>query len=271
MAGGSSDHTVGLRADGAATGTQYPDAVAGSVPIAPARRLSIRRVVRTFGHLLLVLGVLLLVWSFVIWKWSDPFTALYTHYEQGKLAHQYVKRERKVVASLPKIAPTVPVAAEEHAVAREAAKYRAASTTGEAIGRIVVPRLGLNMILVNGTDEASLMRGPGRDARTYMPGQGQLVYVAGHRTTYLAPFSHIDSMRNGDLITVRVPYGNFVYRVYAHVIVPATDVSRLLSHGREVIALQACHPRFFATHRYIVYGKLVHVIPARGKPYNPTA
>ena len=100
-----------------------------------------------------------------------------------------------------------------------------------------------------------------------MPGQGQLVYIAGHRTTYLAPFSHIDQMRNGDLITLSVPYGTFTYRVYTHVIVPATDLGRLKTFGKDVVVLQACHPRFFATHRYLVYGRLVHVTPTRGRPY----
>ena len=53
--------------------------------------------------------------------------------------------------------------------------------------------MGLNMILVNGTDHDTLKKGPGRDLRTFMPGENRLVYIAGHRTTYLAPFSHIDS------------------------------------------------------------------------------
>ena len=53
------------------------------------------------------------------------------------------------------------------------------------------------MVLVDGTDESSLKKGPGRDLRSYMPGQNRLVYIAGHRTTYLAPFSHIDAIRPG--------------------------------------------------------------------------
>ena len=56
------------------------------------------------------------------------------------------------------------------------------------------------MVLVDGTDESSLKKGPGRDRRSYMPGQNRLVYIAGHRTTYLAPFSHINDIRPGDYI-----------------------------------------------------------------------
>ena len=92
-----------------------------------------------------------------------------------------------------------------------------------------------------------------------MPGEGQLVYVAGHRTTYSAPFSHIDRLRKGDLVTLRMPYATLVYSVTGHRIVGADELSVLKSHGHEVLALQACHPRFFATHRYIAYAKLVSV------------
>ena len=113
------------------------------------------------------------------------------------------------------------------------------------------------MILVNGTATDSLKKGPGRDLETYMPGEGQLVYIAGHRTTYLAPFSHIDHLRAGDVVTLSMPYGTFIYRITHHIIVSSDDLSVLRSTGQEIVALQACHPRFFATHRYIAYARLV--------------
>ena len=125
------------------------------------------------------------------------------------------------------------------------------------------------MVMVNGTDSATLKRGPGRDGRTFMPGEGQLVYIAGHRTTYLAPFSAIDTMRPGDRITLKMPYATFEYAVTGHTIVDASDLSVLKSHGRELIALQACHPRFFASQRYIVWAKPVRVTPTGGRPYRP--
>jgi sortase A len=98
-----------------------------------------------------------------------------------------------------------------------------------------------------------------------MPGENRLVYIAGHRTTYLAPFSHIDAIRKGDYVRLEMPYATFVYRVYMHRIVTASDLSVLRSPKHELLELQACHPRFFATHRYIVYGHLVSVQP-RGMP-----
>ncbi|MBV8256246.1 MAG: class E sortase [Actinobacteria bacterium] len=217
--------------------------------------------------LLVTAGVLALAWVVLVWRWQDPFTALYTHEEQVGLARSFDQELRGFRPLAAPQAGVVPAAAEARLVAREAAAFRREAKTGQAIGRIIVPRLGLNMILVNGTDSGSLEKGPGRDPVTYMPGQGRLVYIAGHRTTYLAPFSHIDAMRPGDRIEIVMPYATFVYRVTGHRIVAATDLGVLRSPRHEVVALQACHPRFFASHRYIVYGVPVRVIPRDGPAY----
>jgi sortase A len=220
---------------------------------------------RWIGTLFVGLGLIAIAWVLVVFFWQDPFTSVYTHIQQHRLASRYERRvERFTVAPAP---PTISIAKERRLVGNAARRYRLASHLGDPIGRIRVPELGLNMILVDGTDHDSLTKGPGRDLRTFMPGEHRLVYIAGHRTTYLAPFSHIDRLDAGDSVTLELPYATFVYRVTSHVIVPATDLSRLQSHGREVLALQACHPRFFASHRYIVYAKPVRVIPAHGRAY----
>jgi sortase A len=225
-----------------------------------------RRLLRIVGTLMVVGGVLTLLWVVVVWQWQDPFTALYTRWQQHRLASSYDERFAKFHPLRPANAT---LAAERRTIAREAARYRRESKRGEAIGRIKVPRLHLNMILVNGTDHETLEKGPGRDLRTFMPGQGQLVYIAGHRTTYLAPFSHIDSLRRDDRVTLELPYARFVYRITRHRIVRSDDLSVLKSHGREVVILQACHPRFFATHRYLAYAVPVRVDPRVGPPYSP--
>src|SRR5579884_2281655 len=101
---------------------------------------------------------------------------------------------RRAVRPRPAASPR----AEQRAVMAAASRFRAEATNGQAIGRIVIPRLHLNMVVVNGTDEGDLEKGPGRYLGSAMPGQGQLVYIAGHRTTFLAPFSQIDQLRKGD-------------------------------------------------------------------------
>jgi sortase A len=226
-----------------------------------------RRFARLLGIVLAAIGLLGLVWVVVVWRWQDPFTALYTTWQQHKLAQQL--QHELAIRPSPKFAATESLTAEAHALELAAARDRRTATEGQAIGRIIVPRLGLNMVLVNGTDEGSLERGPGRDLRSFMPGQSRLVYIAGHRTTFLAPFARIDAIRAGDPIRLEMPYATFVYHAVRHVIVTADDLAVLRSPRHELLALQACHPRFFATHRYIVYARLVAVRPRHGRPVPP--
>jgi sortase A len=237
-----------------------------------------RRIARILGTLLIVGGIGCLGWAVVVWRWQDPFTALYTTYEQHQLASMY---QHRVEAYRPLPLPLpVPVVAHGATATRqvsargeallirtEARRYRLASREGDPIGRIRVPRLGLSIILVNGTGEGALTKGPGRYLGSFMPGEEQLIYIAGHRTTYLAPFSHIDSLRTGDTATIEMPYATFTYRITEERVVPATDLDVLKSHGREVLILQACHPRFFASHRYLAYAALVKVTPRAGPAY----
>ena len=227
-----------------------------------------RRRVRLLGTLLAVVGALFIVWALVVWQWQDPFTALYTTWKQHQLAGQYAKRAAAFRAT---VSADGTLSTERRDIAAEAARYRLETHAGEAIGRIVVPRIGVNMVVVDGTDHDSLTKGPGRDLETFMPGENQLIYIAGHRTTYLAPFAHIDLMRKRDEITLKVPYGTFVYRVTGQRIVRADDLSVLRPRTHELLILQACHPRFFATHRFLVYAQLVHVEPRAGTPFDLSA
>ena len=224
-----------------------------------------RRGTRILGTLLALTGALLLVWTVLVWQWQDPFTALYTHWKQRELSSQYEKLTRSFGSAISHES----LAAERRSIARAARRFRANATQGKAIGRLRIPRMDMNMVFVNGTDHDTLKKGPGRDERTYMPGENRLVYVAGHRTTYSAPFSDIDSLRKGDRVQVDVPYGRFIYAVTHHRIVKANDLSVLKSPRHELLELQACHPRFFASHRYIVYARLARVEPRGGTPYEP--
>ena len=216
-----------------------------------------RRLLRTLGTLLIVAGLGTLVWAFAVWRWEDPFTSLYTAYEQRGLSSGLEKRFASYAPAVEQPGQSLSPAE----LAAEARRYREETETGDGIGRIEVPRLGLRMVFVYGTDAETLKRGPGLDPRTFFPGQNRLVYVAGHRTTYSAPFSKIESMRNGDVIRVEMPYGTFTYTVTGSRIVAANDLSVLTSKRYEQIVLQACHPRFFASHRWITYGRLTKVDP----------
>jgi sortase A len=213
-----------------------------------------RKSARILGTLLIATGVLTLAWVVVVWRWQDPFTALYTHLQQEHLAHAYARQAAAFHPASRDLA-SVSLNADARAYARELHR-------GGPVGRITIGRIGLKMVVVQGTDHGSLEKGPGHYIDSGLPGEGRLIYVAGHRTTYLAPFSHIDDIRVGDYIRLQVPYGTFTYRVVRHYVVPDNDVAVLRNTGREILRLQACHPRFFATHRYIVDATLAGVTRA---------
>ncbi|MDW8338667.1 MAG: class E sortase [Thermoleophilia bacterium] len=216
---------------------------------------------RRLGTVLIVVGLGILAWVVTVSVWKDPFTTLYTAYEQRELESSLERRFETFVA--PRPSPRRSPSRRQDDLSRAARRFRLATEDGDAIGRLRIPRLDLDVVVVDGTSPDDLRRGPGRHRDTAMPGEGELVYIAGHRTTYGAPFSAIDELARGDAVSLELPYGTIEYRVTAHRIVDDEDLSVLESRGREELVLQACHPRFFASQRYLVYARPV-AVRARG-------
>lgn len=223
--------------------------------------------IRRLGTLVIVLGLGLLAWTAVVYIWKDPFTTAYTAYEQRRLERKLDERLEGWTTVAPRptrtTGGTTTKPRPKADVRKEAGAYRRSSGEGEAIARLEIPRLDLEIVVVNGTDSGTLRRGPGRHLDSSMPGEGRLVYIAGHRTTFGAPFSDIDSLRRGDKVLLEMPYASVEYRVTEERIVDQHELSVLRSRGREELALQACHPRFFASERYIVYARPVNVVEKR--------
>lgn len=213
-----------------------------------------RRLARIAGTLMIVAGLGALAWALTVWQWQDPFTAVTHELKQRELARSF-DRELERDAR--------PATSEgELDVEEAAARWREGSERGDAVARLRIPSLGVDEFVVNGTDTASLKQGPGRYLGSAMPGEGELVYIAGHRTTHGAPFSRIDRLAKGDRVFLELPYATIEYTITGHRIVPATETSVLKSKGHEQLALQACHPRFFASHRWISYARPVAITAA---------
>ncbi len=133
-------------------------------------------------------------------------------------------------------------------------------TNGSAVARIEIPSIGVDDIVVEGVRTGDLKAGPGHFPESPMPGQLGNAAVAGHRTTYGAPFGSIDRMRNGDEIVFTVPAGRFVYAVTAVEIVDPSDYSSVVPAADPNVAsvtLVSCHPKYTAKQRIIVRGELV--------------
>jgi sortase A len=230
---------------------------------------------RRFGHILsialITAGLLVLADVGVTLAYQEPLSAIYSSIKQGEKESQLKTIEsefltRADVKQLQRAEVTEDPAARRKEVSANVAELAQRlvdeSEPGDALGRIEAPGMdGLDMVFVQGTDESSLELGPGHYPETAMPGQGRTIAIAGHRTTYLAPFRHIDSLKPGDKIALKMPYGTFVYSVQKSEIVDPSDVGIIHDTGYERLVLSACNPLYSAAQRYIVYARLVHAEP----------
>ncbi|MEO7572450.1 MAG: class E sortase [Acidimicrobiales bacterium] len=127
---------------------------------------------------------------------------------------------------------------------------------GDPTARIVIPKIGVDKIVVEGVSLADLKKGPGHYPESPLPGQEGNAAIAGHRTTYGAPFNRIDELVAGDEITVETIQGSFTYRVTEQMIVSPTQVDVLEDKGDDRLTLTACHPKYSARQRIIVVAEL---------------
>lgn len=132
---------------------------------------------------------------------------------------------------------------------------------GDAVAKISIPAIELSRYVVEGTDSANLRKGPGHYPETPLPGRRGTVAIAGHRTTYGAPFRNLDKLDRGDRITVDTPTGRYLYRVERNRIVEPTDrwVLRRVAYDR--LVLTACHPLYSAAQRIVTFARFVRRTP----------
>jgi sortase A len=221
----------------------------------------------------LVLGSLLL--AFVAYQlWG---TALYEHQAQDRLRIQLsghlhrspVAGEATSTSSGSRDTPTVGAvsparSAATAATAATAAAGARAPAEGGPEGLLSIPRLGMNAaVFVEGVAESDLQEGPGHYPSTALPGQPGNVGIAGHRTTYGAPFYNLDQLQPGDPITVQVPQGTFTYDVVRASVVQPTNTSVLAPASLPVLTLTTCNPRYSASTRLVVTALLQQ---AKGVP-----
>jgi sortase A len=238
---------------------------------------------RRLGGILVAVGVVLLAYAAVVVFWRDPATDIYARWRQHQLSAELDRTFASQRAALAAVqselrlhleaSPSSPAVedllrAEQLAVARAANRAHRTLRLGKALGRITVPRMGLKAVFVQGTRWGpDLSQGPGHYAQSSLPGVGRTAAIAGHRTTFGAPFRHIDSLRAGDRIELSLAYATFRYRVFKHEIVDNDDWSIIHDRGFDTLVLSACHPLYSAAQRWIVYARLIRVDPVGGRPY----
>jgi sortase A len=123
---------------------------------------------------------------------------------------------------------------------------------GDPVALLELPTIGLEKIVVAGVGAEDLRQGPGHYPDTPLPGQLGNVAIAGHRTTYGAPFYDLDQLEPGDEVVLTTPEGRFVYRVTEQFVVSPSDYSVIGPTGGDTLTLTTCHPRYSARERLIV-------------------
>jgi len=216
------------------------------------------RLLRRLSSLLLVVGGVVLAYPF----WSAGYASI----QQGRLGHALsrsqvtfdavIRAERAALAQLSR---------PEDRAARLAGLFEVKLRPGQAIGRIRIPRIGLDRVVLEGVrlppsfdglyNQAFLRDGPTHYGTTPLPGEGRPFAVAGHRTTYGAPFYRLNQLSPGDGIFVTTPYGVFEYRVAKVTAVSPDDVSVLYDRGYDLV-LTTCHPPYRAAKRLVVWADL---------------
>jgi sortase A len=214
---------------------------------------------RVAADLLLVIGGILL--AFPLWS------GLFTTVQQGRLEDAYGReaagyriavRTAEDLRSKRELPP-------ERELRRLAKVFAARLEAGDPVGRLQIRGIGLDTVVQQGAtgpasldpdgDRALLRKGPVHYGNTPLPGAGEPFAVAGHRTTYGAPFSRLDELRPGDRMIVQTPYAALVYEVAKVTTVEPDDVGVLLDRGYGLV-LTTCTPRYSASHRLIVWGTL---------------
>jgi sortase A len=219
-----------------------------------------RRIARGLSTLLILAGLLLLGDVVATLVWQEPVTALVGLIERSDTDTRYLSYR------------TMPLTAAQHGalaglggaqkrVAYLAREEQRSVPNGAAVGRLEIAKLGVIYDVVQGTTSGDLERGPGHYASTAFPGEGGTVAIAGHRTTYLAPFRNLNELRRGDRIVLQMPYGTFTYLVQGQRIVSpdAWWITRNVGYDR--LVLSACNPLYSASQRIAVFARLVRVHP----------
>jgi sortase A len=222
-----------------------------------------RRALRVLANVLIVGGVLLLADGVATLLWEEPLSSLYARVQQGRLEDRLEELERRGPPdSERRVLARLPDARRRLRFAARSARRRLQE--GDPVGRIRAKAIGLDEVVVHGTGGAELRNGPGHYAETSLPGAGGTVAVAGHRTTYGAPFRHVDDLEPGARVELELPYGRFTYRVErTRILAPtATWVIRRVAYDR--LVLTACHPLYSAAERIVVFARLERAVPSFG-------
>lgn len=218
---------------------------------------------------MICLGILALADAAVTLVWQEPFSALYALIKQDRL-NSALNQVEHTAPTPPERRRLASLTDERRRVAYLAAELRRHAADGGPVGRIVIPKIGASYVVVKGTGTSELESGPGIYPETSFPGIPGTTAIAGHRTTWLAPFRNIDALKPGNHILLYMPYAHFTYTVIGQRVVLPSDVrAAVATVGYSRLVLSACTPLFSAAKRLLVYARLTRTLPVGAARHVP--
>jgi sortase A len=218
----------------------------------------VNRALRILSVAMITAGIVILADAGLTVIWQEPLSAAYGSLKQGQ-ARDDLDRLEAEFPNPEDLAAVSGVADPTNRVRILADLFEERIEEGDAIGRIEIDRIDLDAVFLQGTSTDILQFGPGHYLKTSLPGQPGTVAIAGHRTTYLAPFRKINEIEDGDEIRLEMPYAAFTYEVTRHEIVDPDDIEILKPIDYDQLVLTACHPLYSAAERWAVFARLTRV------------
>jgi sortase A len=222
-----------------------------------------RRALRALSSVLIIAGGLLLIDAGLTVAWQEPVSALYAEVTQDRLGGDLEDLERTGPTPL-ETRVLRRLGSDDRKLGFLARSLKRRLDEGDAAGRIRIPAIGASYVVVDGTDTSTLRKGPGFFPSNPYPGARGTVAVAGHRTTYSAPFRRIDDLDRGDRVVLDMPYATFTYEVERSRIVNPDALWVLRRARTDRLVLSACHPLYSAAQRIVVFARLVRTEPKPG-------
>ena len=210
--------------------------------------MDVRRIIAGIGRTCIASGVLILLFvAYQLWG-----TGLAEARSQDRLRSDFLDALEAPTTTTSSTAPTSTVPGETTTTQAAAPP----TPTGEAVAIIRIPKIGVEKAVVEGVSVNALKQGPGHYPTTPLPGQPGNSAIAGHRTTYGAPFYRTDELVAGDVIQVTTRQGEFTYEVREKKVVKPTQNEVLDPSEDNLLTLTTCHPRFSAAQRLIIVAEL---------------
>jgi sortase A len=219
------------------------------------------------GRVLIGFGVLVLLFTaYLLWG-----TGLFEASHQHSLRQQFEKELSNLKTGANSTSTTLGSSASTAVPTSgvQAVVPGAVPPEGQPIGILDIPKLGLDKVVVEGTGTGDLRLGPGHYQGTPLPGQPGNAAIAGHRTTYGAPFYDLNELSSGDPIYVTTTQGKFLYRVTGSQVVSPNDTAVVAATSTPELTLTTCTPRFSAAQRLVVHAQLDTIpvsVPSHSAP-----